>query len=82
MFTGDLLHSPLQVSRPDDICSFDLDADAARPSRRRILDRAAQTGATIFPAHHPGRGAVTVARGDDRGYSIESWARLPPHLNW
>jgi glyoxylase-like metal-dependent hydrolase (beta-lactamase superfamily II) len=33
VFAGDLLHSPLQVSRPDAVCSFDLDAETARASR-------------------------------------------------
>lgn len=48
VFAGDLLHSPLQVGRPDDVCSFDLDADMARASRRDILDRT--PAGPFFPA--------------------------------
>ncbi|MGH3499301.1 MAG: MBL fold metallo-hydrolase, partial [Nocardioidaceae bacterium] len=40
VFVGDLLHTPIQILRPDDDCSFDLDPDQARLSRRRILAQA------------------------------------------
>ena len=36
VFVGDLLHTPLQLSRPCDSCAFDLDPAAARRSRKRI----------------------------------------------
>jgi glyoxylase-like metal-dependent hydrolase (beta-lactamase superfamily II) len=78
VFAGDLLHSPLQVSRPDDVCSFDLDAETARASRRDILGRAAHSGRTIFFAHCPGPGGFTVANEDDQSYAIDGWASLPP----
>jgi glyoxylase-like metal-dependent hydrolase (beta-lactamase superfamily II) len=77
VFVGDLTHSPVQILRPQDGCSFDLDDAAARTSRRRILTRAASQGATIFPAHYAGPGALTVAPGAGDGFEVLEWAELP-----
>jgi glyoxylase-like metal-dependent hydrolase (beta-lactamase superfamily II) len=75
VFVGDLTHSPMQIYRPGDSCSFDLDATAAARSRRAVLAEAARLGATVFPAHYPGRGgAVLSASG--AGISIQGWAPL------
>lgn len=41
VFAGDLLHSPLQISEPDDCPSFDEDEPRARDSRRRVVTSAA-----------------------------------------
>lgn len=65
VFVGDLLHSPMQVLHPDHACSFDLDAEQARATRRRILAEAAASGAMVFPAHLPGRSAFTVRHAGD-----------------
>lgn len=73
VFVGDLTHSPVQILRPDDGCSFDLDRDLARQSRRRVFDRAARTAATVLPAHYPGHGGATIVPEDD-GYQIQQWA--------
>ncbi|MEN4476208.1 MBL fold metallo-hydrolase [Mycolicibacterium cosmeticum] len=71
-FVGDLVHTPLQISRPDDCCAFDLDAAKARSSRSTVLARAARVGAAVFPAHFAGQGATTIApRGGD--YAIKRW---------
>lgn len=45
VFVGDLLHTPVQPDRPDDSCDVDIDADAARTSRREVLSEAARAGA-------------------------------------
>jgi len=72
VFVGDLVHTPLQISRPDDCCAFDLDAAQARASRGAVLARAARVGATVFPAHFAGHGATIIApRGGD--YAITRW---------
>lgn len=81
VFVGDLSHSPVQLVRPDDACSFDLDASAARASRRTVLRRAAKTGAMIFPAHYPGRGGAVIRpdeAGDSGRYAVERWSALQP----
>ncbi|AKK27460.1 beta-lactamase [Mycobacterium sp. EPa45] len=75
VFVGDLTHCPIQIRRPDDACAFDVDAAAARVTRRRVLTEAAQARATVFPAHYPGHGGpVIVASGD--GFDVSDWAPL------
>jgi glyoxylase-like metal-dependent hydrolase (beta-lactamase superfamily II) len=72
VFVGDLTHSPLQLRRPDDPCAFDIDADAAAVTRRRIFTEAAQTKAAVIPAHYPGCGGATIRAVEDR-FDIELW---------
>lgn len=75
VFVGDLTHCALQIRRPDDACAFDVDAAAARGTRRRVFTEAAQARATVFPAHYPGHGApVIVAR--DSAFDVSGWAPL------
>jgi glyoxylase-like metal-dependent hydrolase (beta-lactamase superfamily II) len=80
VFVGDLLHTPLQISRPGDSCAFDLDAERARVSRRAILRAASNTGATVFPAHFAGKGGTSVQMGTekDEEFSASKWADLSP----
>ncbi|MDV3123477.1 MBL fold metallo-hydrolase [Mycobacterium sp. 21AC1] len=75
VFVGDVMHTPLQISRPDDCCAFDLDAAQARTSRGAVLARAARVGAGVFPAHFAGHGAATIAP-SGRGYEIAGWERF------
>lgn len=78
VFVGDLLHSPMQLLHPDYGCSFDLDATQARASRRAVLERAAATGAMIFPAHLPGHSAAVIEpRPHSNDFRITRWADLP-----
>jgi len=63
-FVGDLVHTPLQLSRPKDCCAFDVDANQARASRGAILATASRLGAAVFPAHFAGRGAASIASSD------------------
>lgn len=75
LFVGDLLHSPMQVLHPGHACSFDLDPVQAGTSRRRILARAAASGAMVFPAHLPGRSAFTLrADAGGEGWIPARWA--------
>ena len=62
LFSGDVMHSPLQVHRPDWSSVFCADAAQARESRLWLLDRAAQTDATVFAAHFPETSAGKVGR--------------------
>nr|WP_238362875.1 MBL fold metallo-hydrolase [Actinopolymorpha pittospori] len=78
VFVGDLLHSPVQILHPEVACTFDLDADQARVSRRRVLDRAASMRATVFPGHFGGAGAASiVAAALPDGFTIAGWAPFP-----
>jgi glyoxylase-like metal-dependent hydrolase (beta-lactamase superfamily II) len=77
VFTGDLMHSPMEILRPSDPCAFDVDAVEASASRRRVLAEAAGSRALVVPAHFPGHGAATVAAART-GFDIDEWVELSP----
>lgn len=66
IFTGDSVHQPMQVYRPDWNSRFCEDTDQAIATRRRLLDYCADRGALLAPAHfgHPHAGYVR-RRGED-----------------
>lgn len=68
LFSGDVMHSAVQVHRPDWNSMFCLDQEQARASRQRLLARAADTGATVFAAHFAETSAGTVRRIDKDGF--------------
>lgn len=72
VFVGDLTHSPLQLRRPADACAFDVDADAAAATRRRIFTEAAAAKAAVIPAHYPGRGGATIRAVSDQ-FEVDHW---------
>jgi glyoxylase-like metal-dependent hydrolase (beta-lactamase superfamily II) len=51
LFTGDVIHSPIQILHPQINSRWCELQDVARTSRLDVLQRAARTGATIMPAH-------------------------------
>ncbi|HVW51766.1 MAG TPA: MBL fold metallo-hydrolase [Trinickia sp.] len=65
LFSGDAMHSAVQVHRPEWNSVFCLDQEQARASRRHLLTYAAETGATIFTAHFAQTSAGTVTRLDN-----------------
>ncbi len=75
VFVGDLTHSPLQLRRPAEPCAFDIDADAAAATRRRIFTEAADAGAAMMPAHYPGHGGATIRADADR-FDVGRWLDL------
>ena len=75
VFVGDLTHSPLQLRRPAEPCAFDVDADAAEFTRRRIFTEAAHTRAAVIPAHYPGHGGATIRADSDR-FDVERWLAI------
>ncbi|VVE03707.1 MBL fold metallo-hydrolase [Pandoraea soli] len=68
LFSGDVMHSPVQVYRPEWCSAFCLDAVQAGESRRGLLDLAVDAGTTVFPAHFPEGSAGKVVR-DGAGLS-------------
>ncbi|MBT2542012.1 MBL fold metallo-hydrolase [Streptomyces sp. ISL-44] len=62
VFVGDLVHNPVQILDPACNSCFCLDAEQAVATRRRILERAADTRELVVPAHFGGPGAVEVRR--------------------
>lgn len=68
LFTGDVLHHPVQIARPDWNSCFCEDRDTAIATRRRVLADAAATGARIVPAHFNGTHSAFVTwNGDNFG---------------
>ncbi|NJL57321.1 MBL fold metallo-hydrolase [bacterium] len=57
---ADLLHSPMQIVRPDWSAAFDADTSLSVPSREAALARAADTDALVMFYHlsFPGMGRV------------------------
>ncbi|MER5792078.1 MBL fold metallo-hydrolase [Streptomyces sp. NPDC001980] len=77
VFVGDLLHSPVQILRPQWNSCFCLDPVQAEASRRRILERAAATRELVVPAHFGGPGAVEVRKAGE-GFALGPWAAFAP----
>jgi glyoxylase-like metal-dependent hydrolase (beta-lactamase superfamily II) len=73
VFVGDLLHTPIQLLRPDLSSCFCHDPATAARSRRTVLDWAADHTALVIPAHFGAAGAVEINR-DGSHYAIRRWA--------
>jgi glyoxylase-like metal-dependent hydrolase (beta-lactamase superfamily II) len=69
IFSGDVLHSPMQVSFPDVNSRWCEMPDIARATRHKLLADAAANDTTIFPAHATGLEGWHVARRGE-GYSV------------
>ncbi|GAA5060998.1 MBL fold metallo-hydrolase [Nocardia callitridis] len=65
VFVGDLVHSPVQ---------FLEDPVTASATRRRVLERAADTAELIIPAHFAGPGAAEIRREGDK-FTVSRWAQ-------
>ncbi|MGY3361874.1 glyoxylase-like metal-dependent hydrolase (beta-lactamase superfamily II) [Bradyrhizobium sp. GM0.4] len=53
LFTGDLLHSPLQLRYPELSTSADYDPNQAAETRHRFFEQCLETKAVICTMHHP-----------------------------
>jgi glyoxylase-like metal-dependent hydrolase (beta-lactamase superfamily II) len=73
VFAGDLLHSPVQVLAPEHSSCFCEDPRQAATTRRGVLERAADTGELVVPAHFGGPGAAEVRRDGSR-FAIRRWS--------
>ncbi|WP_372664087.1 MBL fold metallo-hydrolase [Amycolatopsis kentuckyensis] len=62
VFVGDLLHSPVQILEPEHSSCFCEDPVQAAATRMGVLERAADRGELVVPAHFAGPGAVEVRR--------------------
>ncbi|SAK96552.1 Beta-lactamase-like protein [Caballeronia hypogeia] len=75
IFSGDVMHSPIQVERPQWSSMFCLDRERARESREWLLSHAANLHATVFPAHFPETSAGKIER-NEAGFG---WHYLAPY---
>ena len=62
VFTGDVLHHPVQVLNPHWSCMGCLDPDQAADTRGRILAQCAERGAILFPGHFMAPHAARITR--------------------
>jgi glyoxylase-like metal-dependent hydrolase (beta-lactamase superfamily II) len=62
LFTGDVMHNPVQVLRPEWNSVFCLEPEVARRSRAWLLAQAAEQDLTLFTAHFPQTSAGKVTR--------------------
>lgn len=76
LFTGDIMHQPVQVYRPAWNSVFCSDPEAARRSRRWALETAVETGATVFTAHFAASSAGHVTERAGKFDWRHAWARI------
>ena len=62
VFTGDLIHSPLQARYPEMSMRFDVDQDLAAATRRSILERYCDASTLCCAAHFPSPSAGHIKR--------------------
>ncbi len=65
VITGDLMHHPCQVARPDWSSQFDVDVAAARLTRRRFLERYADRPTLVLGTHFATPTAGRIVRDGD-----------------
>jgi glyoxylase-like metal-dependent hydrolase (beta-lactamase superfamily II) len=66
IFSGDVMHQPLQIFRPEWNSAFCEDSALARTSRRWLLEHAAETRSTVFTGHFAASSAGCVTRRGDQ----------------
>jgi glyoxylase-like metal-dependent hydrolase (beta-lactamase superfamily II) len=71
VFSGDLIHSPLQARYPEMSMKFDVDQAAAAKTRRSFLERYCDTGTLCCTAHFPSPSVGKIRRLGD-GFTCES----------
>ncbi|HEY0791777.1 MAG TPA: MBL fold metallo-hydrolase [Chthoniobacterales bacterium] len=62
IFGGDVTHHPFEIFDPDLVSMFCEFPDAARRSRRQLLELVAQTGSRYFTSHFPGSSVGRITR--------------------
>jgi len=65
VFSGDVIHSPLQLARPEWSSAFCADPAQARLTRRALLTGLADTGGVLVPTHFPDPGWCRIAADGD-----------------
>jgi glyoxylase-like metal-dependent hydrolase (beta-lactamase superfamily II) len=60
LITGDALHHPVQLARPDWFCTSDVDPQAASQTRHTLIDRYADTDTVILTSHFAGSTAGRI----------------------
>jgi glyoxylase-like metal-dependent hydrolase (beta-lactamase superfamily II) len=71
VFSGDLMHSPLQTRYPELSAKFDVDQMQAATTRRNFLERYCDTGTLCCTAHFPSPSVGKIRRKGD-GFICET----------
>jgi glyoxylase-like metal-dependent hydrolase (beta-lactamase superfamily II) len=71
VFSGDLMHSPLQTHFPELSAKFDVDQELAAKTRRNFLERYCDTDTLCCTAHFPSPSAGKIRRSGD-GFTCEA----------
>ncbi|HEU5043706.1 MAG TPA: MBL fold metallo-hydrolase [Nocardioidaceae bacterium] len=71
IITGDAIHHPIQIAHPDLTSGVDVDPAMAVSSRRRLLDAAAASSATLLGSHFPPPTAG-IPRHRSTGYQLQT----------
>jgi len=74
MFSGDIIHHPLQVPFPELRSRFDDDPDAAAATRHRLLQECAEHDLVLLPSHFAEPHYCRIGA-DTRGFRLR-WDRL------
>lgn len=67
VFSGDVIHHPLQLVRADLALSFELERETTIRVRERFLEAVADSGIAVFPAHFGGATGGYVVRDESSG---------------
>jgi glyoxylase-like metal-dependent hydrolase (beta-lactamase superfamily II) len=70
LITGDFMHHPCQMARPDWASAADSDPNQARATRRAVLDRCAGTPVLVIGTHFAGPTAGRVVR-DGKAFRLK-----------
>jgi glyoxylase-like metal-dependent hydrolase (beta-lactamase superfamily II) len=70
VITGDMMHNPIQLERPDDTGRFDMDEAMARRTRARFIEDMANTDTFVIGSHFSDPTGGWVVR-DDEGCRLE-----------
>ena len=70
IFCGDIMHSPIEMTYPDVNTYACEDQAAARATRRRLLEDAAEHGHMLLPAHFPAPYTIARVRRDGDGFAV------------
>lgn len=76
LFTGDILHHPMQVYRPDWNSVYCEDRNQAAETRLKVLNRAANYDARIVPAHFGAPHSIFVERLPDGRFRPQNAIRI------
>lgn len=69
IFSGDVIHSPAQLIRPDWSSAFCYDPEQSRQSRRALLESVADTDRWLIPCHFPRPGWFRI-RSEGEGFRV------------